>query len=126
MDAVTALTELTTRLRSLHKTLVEVMRQKYEAEWGMVDTAQLLQLLTRHPDFMWLHTLSEFMADVDALRERKDVSMDDARAAYAKVRMLFSPPATESATFADTYRAMLQLEPRLVMEHAALKLLLDK
>lgn len=126
MPAAGALMDLTRILRRLHKALVEVTRQKHEAEWGPVDTAELLQLLTRHPDFMWLHELSAFMAEVDALRDKADLTAGDARAAYARARALFWPPESAAAAFAANYRAMLQTAPGLVMEHAALKLLLDK
>lgn len=126
MAQADALAELTTRLRALHKALVDVMRQRYEAEWGAVDGSQLLQLLTRHPDFHWLHELSGFMADVDAIGDKDSVSDEDVRAAYDQARGLIWPAEPEKSAFAATYRTLLQDTPALVMEHASLKLLMDR
>lgn len=126
MEAVADLAELTTRLRALHKALLEVMHKKHEAEFGLVESEQLLQLLAWHPDFKWLHELSEFMAEVDELRERESLVSEDACMIFAKARQMLGPAKKDTWTFATTYRAMLQTTPDLVMEHAWVKLLLEK
>ncbi|HEY8608227.1 MAG TPA: hypothetical protein VIM12_14020 [Noviherbaspirillum sp.] len=123
--APAALTHLTVRLRALHKALLAVTRQRYEAEWGPVDNGGLLQLLTRHPDFRWLNALTVFMAEVDALRDRGSATDAEARGMIARARALFWPQGRQEAAFAVTYRSLLQDAPALVLEHASLKRLLE-
>jgi hypothetical protein len=120
------LKELTMALRALHKALVKVQRQDYEKEWGAVDAAQLLQLLTRHPQFEWLHELSEFMVAVDELIDEGAVPHSTVRSMYAQARSLVSAQDDTTSNFANRYLALLQSDPALVMEHAALRRVLDR
>jgi len=68
------LTALTNSLRKLHLALIEHTRIAYERVHGSVaGPGELLQLLTRDPEFAWLHPLSELMAWVDELLDpRRD------------------------------------------------------
>jgi hypothetical protein len=72
------LSELSRGLRDLHRALVKAAQTEYEIQWGPVnDPGHLLQLLTKHPEFDWLHQLSEFMVGVDELLDAELVSESD-------------------------------------------------
>src|SRR5712692_9967985 len=62
------LRKLTAALRPLHLALTKETQVAYERQHGPVQgPGELLQLLIRHPDFAWLHPLSELMAVADEL-----------------------------------------------------------
>lgn len=120
------LNELTRALRDLHRSLVEVERRNYEREWGPVgDGGQLLQLLTKHPQFDWLHRLSEFIVDVDELADQPGVSDADLRASLKQANALLAPAEAESTDFSRRYVALLQDNPALVMAHANVRRVLS-
>lgn len=128
MDERQELTALTHALRRLHQALVGVARREYEAEWGQVDPGQLLQLLTKHPGFEWLRELSGLMTYIDELVDQEALSSDEVQAARSAARKLLLPGSDSAAAspFTLRYPGILQAEPLVVMEHAAVRKLLDK
>lgn len=127
MDERKELTALTHALRRLHQALVGVARREYEAEWGQVDPGQLLQLLTKHPGFEWLRELSGLMTYIDELVDQEAIGSDEAQAARGAARKLLLPggDSAPASPFTLRYRDILQAEPLVVMEHAAVRKLLD-
>jgi len=121
MDTRKALIDLTGALRDLHHALVQVQRHKYEKEWGSVDPGTLLQLLTRHPEFDWLHVLSEFMAGVDTMADDPQVTPEDVRSIYKQARDMLTPGTENTTAFSDRYLAALQDNPSAVMALAAVR-----
>src|SRR3979411_2240862 len=77
------LKKLTEALRPLHLALTKETQVAYERQHGPVQgPGELLQLLIRHPDFAWLHPLSELMAVADELLDpRRDVPLAPEEAA---------------------------------------------
>jgi hypothetical protein len=125
-DAKTALSELTKALREVHRCLVEVARNEYERESGPVnDAGQLLQLLTKHPQFDWLHQLSEFIVDVDELLDHEMVPEAEMRSILTQAKLLMAPSASDTSEFSQRYLALLQRDPALVMAHANVRRLLS-
>lgn len=125
-DTKAALSGLNHALRGLHQALVKIERSKYEKEWGQVDAGQLLQLLTRHPQFEWLHTLSEFMVGVDELLDEEDISDDCRRHVFGQASNLISPSTSADVSpFSRRYVELLQEDPHLVMSHAAVRKALE-
>ncbi|MCC6070930.1 hypothetical protein ACFSQU_15440 [Massilia sp. GCM10020059] len=113
---------LTRALRDLHRSLVEVERNNYEREWGPVgDGGQLLQLLTRHPQFDWLRQLSEFIVEIDELADQQVVTDSDVRAIARQANALLSVSEDDGSVFARRYVALLQDHPALVMAHATVR-----
>lgn len=125
-DAKSTLNELTKALRDLHRSLVEIVQREYEKEWGPVnDAGQLLQLLTKHPQFDWLHQLSEFIVDVDELRDQETVSEPEMSAIFAQAKNLITPSSSDPTEFSQRYVTLLQDNPALVMSHANVRRLLS-
>ena len=79
------LKKLSEALRPLHLALTKETQVTYERQHGPVQgPGELLQLLIRHPDFAWLHPLSELMAVADELLDpRRDVLQQSPTAVMA-------------------------------------------
>lgn len=112
-----ALVNLTRALRRLHQALVQTARREYEKEWGAVDAGLLLQLLTRHPDFAWLHALSEMMVDIDEVLDLERLTSRDAHTAYEAVEKLLILKEGNGSDFSSHYFAALHGDPAVVIAH---------
>ena len=107
-------------LLRLHKSLLDMERRDYEREFGVVNVGELFQLVVDHPQFSWLHNISEFVVRLDeTLTGKAPVAPSDANTALDLARKMFSP--TESGDgFQKQYFAAIQRDPAVVMEHAEL------
>src|SRR2546423_13621959 len=94
------LEKLTQALRPLHLALTKETQVAYERQHGPVQgPGELLQLLIRHPDFAWLHPLSELMAVADELldpRRKVPVAPEEAAVVRNQVARVFFEDATLS------------------------------
>lgn len=125
MDNRKALSDLTQALRGLHQALVQVVRREYEKQWGAVAPGQLLQLLTRHPDFDWLHVLSEMMVDIDQMLDQDQLANEDVRAIHDALEKMLAPGDGAVSGFSRSYLAALQNDPELVIAHVGVRQILD-
>lgn len=125
MDNRKALGDLTHALRALHQALVQVVRREYERQWGSVAPGQLLQLLTRHRDFDWLHDLSEMMVEIDEMLDHDPLTSEDVRAVYEAVEKMLAPGESVTSGFSARYLAALQNDPALVIAHTGVRRILD-
>jgi hypothetical protein len=125
MDNRKALSDLTHSLRGLHRALVHTEQREYEKEWGAVNPGELLQLLTRHPDFDWLHALSEMMVDIDEMLDLDQLTSENVRTVYGQVEKMLEPGESVASGFSARYLAALQRDPALVIAHVAVRRVLD-
>ena len=125
MDNRKALSDLTQALRGLHQALVQGARREYERQWGEVGPGQLLQLLTRHPDFDWLHVLSETMVDIDEMLDQERLTSEDVRTVYEDVEKMLAPGESAVSGFSARYVAALQNDPALGIAHMGVRRILD-
>jgi hypothetical protein len=107
-------------LLKLHKTLLEMERREYERANGHVSPGELFRLVIDHPQFSWLHNISEFVVRIDeTLAADSPVTTDDTRLAISLASKMFAP--TESGDgFQKKYFDAIQHDPTVVMEHAEL------
>jgi hypothetical protein len=114
---------LTSALRELHRTLVDVARSEYERSHLVTPgMGELLQLLTTDPEFEWLRGLSELMVDLDVLHDAPAPDQAEmATAVRGAVEHLLSNAQDPAGLFAQRYWPYLQKEPRVAMAHAAVK-----
>ncbi len=107
-------------LLRVHKILMEMERREYEREHGAVNAGELFRLVIDHPQFAWLHNISEFVVRIDeALAGKTPVTEADAKDAVTMARKMFTPSATGDG-FQKKYFDAIQREPAVVMEHAEL------
>jgi hypothetical protein len=121
----TALKQLSTALRPLHLALVDHTKIAYERTNGSVGgPGQLLQLLTTHADFNWLHPLSELMAWIDEMVDpKREPRPQPEEAAVVRNELQRMLGITLDAThpFAGRYLGVLQESPDAVLAHSGVR-----
>jgi hypothetical protein len=114
------LTELRTLLLRLHKTLLDMERREYERQHGHVSTGELFRLVIDHPQFAWLHNISEFVVRLDeSLAGEAPITGEDTRSAMGMARKMFVPTESGDA-FQKKYFDAIQNDPAVVIDHAEL------
>jgi hypothetical protein len=114
------LVELRLALLRLHKTLLDMERREYERVSGHVTAGELFRLVIDHPQFAWLHNISEFVVRLDeALAAEAAVTPQETSSAITLARKMFAPSESGDA-FQKKYFDAIQLDPAVVMEHADL------
>jgi len=114
------LVALRSALLRLHKTLIDMERRIYEKEFGAVNVGEFFRLVVDHPQFAWLHNISEFVVRIDeTLTGEAHVVPADAETAIALARKMFAPTA-EGDVFQKKYFDAIQNDPNVVMEHGEL------
>lgn len=125
-DAAPLLNALSRGLRELHQALVEFARRDYEIIYGPIEgPGHLLQLLTREPQFSWLHVMSELMIDIDRLRDEEPLTSAEMRAVRRQVEALVSSSGNEQQEFNERYMGALQRSTATVMAHANVRRILS-
>jgi hypothetical protein len=114
------LVALRSALLRLHKSLIDMERRTYEKEFGAVNVGELFRLVVDHPQFAWLHNISEFVVRIDeTLTGEAHVLPADADTAVTLARKMFTP-TTEGDGFQKKYFDAIQNDPNVVMEHGEL------
>src|SRR5260370_5462475 len=107
-------------LLRLHKTLLNMERRDYEREHGHVNTGELFRLVIDHPQFAWLHNISEFVVRIDeTLAAKEPVTAEYTRGAISLARKMFVP-AESGDTFQKKYFDAIQGHPAGVIDHSEL------
>jgi hypothetical protein len=116
---------LSRALLRLHKGLLDNERVSYERVHGRIPSnGAFLQLAVNDPWFAWLRPLSQLMTKLDELSESKEASASaEIPAVIRSVRTLLTP-TEEGGGFGRQYHDALQQSPDVVLEHAAVRVLL--
>jgi hypothetical protein len=117
-DPRAALGQVAEALRPLHKSLIDVTVVAYEKERGRIGgPSALFQLLVHDPYFAWLRPMSGLMAQIDEALDETDEAPDSAHF-RARIEDLITEGRHD---FSQRYLEVLQNEPDVVMNHAALR-----
>ena len=118
------LTDLRQALLPLHKTLLEWERKAYERVHGRMSGGELLRVIVAHPQFAWLHPVSELIVRIDETldAEAPDTTVD-IDAIVAQARRVVAPDEAEKR-YAERYLAALQEVPEAVIAHGRVTSLL--
>jgi len=118
------LQQLAQELRKMHKQLIDLQSRSFG---DVGNPFAHLQLVTMHPDFAWLRSLSEFMVSLDERLDDK-VALDDATVTAFRqaVEALIGPAAASQPEFREKYLAALHASPDITMLHGGLRLTLSK
>ena len=107
-------------LLRVHKTLLDMERREYERANGKVTVGELFRLVIDHPQFGWLHNISEFVVRLDeTLAGENPVTPEDVRTAISLARKMFAPSESGDA-FQKKYFDAIQMDPAVVIDHAEL------
>jgi hypothetical protein len=102
---------------SLHKTLMDIERANYEAEFGKVTNMQLLNLLFEHQNFIWLREISVLVAEIDEMFASKEgINFDLRYELLNKSQKLFDE-SEENKDFKAKYQANLNTESVVGKHH---------
>jgi len=114
------LIELRLALLRVHKTLLEMERREYQKENGFVNSGELFRLVVDHPQFSWLHNISEFVVRIDeTLSAKEPVTPEYTSSAISLARKMFVPTQSGDA-FQRKYFDAIQTDPAVVIDHAEL------
>lgn len=107
-------------LLRIHKALLDMERRDYELVNGKVTTGELFRLVVDHPQFAWLHNISEFVVRIDeTLDGDTPITLAEAQSTIGIARKVFAP--TEAGDgFQKKYFDAIQRDPAIVIEHAEL------
>ena len=121
------LTELRRALLPRHKTLLEWERKAYERAHGRkMSGGEMLQIMMSHPQFAWLHPISEVIVRIDqTLDDEAPDSTVDVDAIVVQVRRLVAPDQTEKP-YAERYLTALQEVPDVVVAHGKVTAILKE
>jgi hypothetical protein len=107
-------------LLRLHKTLLDMERREYERANGKVSVGELFRLVIDHPQFAWLHNISEFVVRLDeTLAAKEPVMPEEVHTAISLARKMFAPSESGDA-FQKKYFDAIQSDPAVVIDHAEL------
>lgn len=108
-------------LLNLHKTLMDIEKENYEAEHGKVSPNQLLQLLFENEKFIWLRTISILVVEIDELlADKNGIDQGLAESLFQKTKSLFDE-SEEFGEFKAKYQANLDTERAVAQHHEKLQ-----
>jgi len=114
------LIELRLALLRVHKTLLEMERRSYQKDNGFVNSGELFRLVVDHPQFAWLHNISEFVVRIDeTLSAKEPVTPEYTSSAIVLAKKMFVPTQSGDA-FQKKYFDAIQNDPAVVIDHAEL------
>ena len=92
---------LRSTLLSLHKTLLDQAKLKYESTHGPIaGPAALFRLVLEEPSFQWMRPLSETIVAIDEALESDPPASHEAIVAMVKLRLFPDTPTTFSTELA--------------------------
>jgi hypothetical protein len=120
------LTQLRNGLLTLHKTLLDSERARYERDVERISSSgQLLNLVLYDPWFAWLHELSELVVLIDETLDAKEPPNGiDAERLITQARELVAPNEN-GAGFRKSYFDAMQNDPDVVLAHGQARKLLS-
>ena len=126
--AAARLRAIRTGLLTLHKTLLDAERHRYQrAHGGEIGSPhQVLQLVLRDPWFAWLRPIAELIVQADErLADDRPIQMDQVESFATQVQQLLQQDLGDPQ-FRDEYRRSLQELPDVVIAHARVMSLLSE
>ena len=120
------LISLRRHLLHLHKTLLEWERATYERLHGRVSSHEMLRLVLGHPQFGWLHPLSELIVRIDeTLESDPPATAADLDVLLQEARALVRPDES-GGRFAQRYHVAVQDHPDALLAHRGVSAALKK
>jgi hypothetical protein len=107
--------DLRSALLALHKAVLAAERGNVERIHGPLSNTEFLQLVQDPVRYGWLKPLTELILAFDDAEEDRAAPEE----LLARARELLAPPKHETP-FGRRYLSLMQRDPALVLEHAAL------
>lgn len=113
-------------LLSLHKTLLDIEKERYESEFGKTTPNDLLQLLFNNAEFTWLRTISVLIVEIDEMFASKSGIDKDLAAALIKKAENLMDESDQFKEFKERYRVHLEIESKVSGHHETIQNLLKE
>ncbi len=113
-------------LLGLHKTLMGIEKENYEAENGKITPTQLLQLLFDNESFTWLRTISILVVEIDEMfADKKGIDRELGKSLVEKSAQLFDQ-SNEFSEFKAKFSPHLDTESSVEKHYNKLMELLEQ
>jgi hypothetical protein len=111
-------------LLALHKALLDAERKQVESVHGAMSGAEFLQLVSDPVRYGWLKPFSALVVAIDdTLNPRDDEEHKEPGELLDQARELMMPPKDDTP-FGRRYKALMQLDPDVVLAHRGVSRLL--
>ena len=112
-------------LLTLHKSLIDFERGRYENLHGSLNASQFLNLLLENEDFAWLRKFSMLIVEIDEMFDLKDgIPNEMVMTNLSKMRQLVSMDDPDE-NFKAKYKSGVENDPESADSHSRLQALLD-
>jgi len=112
-------------LLTLHKSLIDFERGRYENLHGRLNASQFLNLLLENEDFAWLRKFSMLIVEIDEMFDLKDgIPNEMVMTNLSKMRQLVSMDDPDE-NFKAKYKSGVENDPESADSHSRLQALLD-
>ena len=112
-------------LLSLHKSLIDFERGRYENLHGRLNASQFLNLLLENEEFAWLRKFSMLIVEIDEMFDLKDgISQEMVATNLSKMRQLVSMDDLDE-NFKAKYKNGVDNDRASADSHSRLQALLD-
>jgi hypothetical protein len=109
-QATTFLRDVRHPLLALHRTVLNHLRAKHEAEFGPVSPGEFLQIVINGSAYRWLTPLSTLIAALDDVLDDAQAS-PEARIDHAKAVVAMFSAGSRDPAFAEQFLPLLQDSP---------------
>ncbi|GGC62782.1 hypothetical protein [Undibacterium terreum] len=117
------LKELSSTLRHLHRALIEAESTNFPDATGPYDR---LMLVVEHPEFRWLHALSELIVEIDELADDEAAGGQAATPCKEVIERLLGPAPAVREDFRTRYLDLMQSAPDVAIASGAVRRVLAR
>ena len=115
------LKEARLQLLRIHKLLIDIERENFEKQTGLLTSGQFLGLLLDDPDLQWLRKFSTLIVEIDEMLDLHDgfsEGMIENQLSAIKNLIDFDGLDRE---FEERYKNSIQRNPQVALKHGELK-----
>ena len=113
-------------LLSLHKSLVDLERARYEHANGPVTSGQFLNILLEDPNFSWLRQFSTLIVDIDEMFAQKDGYSDEAVSGHLQKLKELVGRSGFDGDFRQRFESAINDDAQVAAKEGELRRLLDE
>lgn len=110
------LKQIRNQLLNLHEALMDFQVREYEKQFGKIENrGKLYELMTNHPLFYWLRSLSGLIVSLDEI-DAKPENLKNAKDLFSYIQKLLLPDE-EGNEFSQNYGKAIQSFPDVTVAH---------
>jgi len=115
------LKEARLQLLRIHKLLIDIERENFEKQTGLLTSGQFLGLLLDDPDLQWLRKFSTLIVEIDEMLDLDDgFSEGMIQNQLSAIKNLIDFDGLDRE-FEERYKNSIQRNPQVALKHGELK-----